>query len=189
MWGWSGDMGAYSAFPPGDENAHNTPGKFQFCADQSCTVGIGLDPTSAFSMQDKRGAGPAGDKPNAWLNNLVGGGHITKTLDYSQAGRFSITKWPCGKYCLSGAYPQGLSATCPSVTVGISFSGNDPQACLEVTVKEVPCDIRNMANNCAWKTPADQCCGSPVGGPVDCSGAAAQPAVAPAAGAQKPIKG
>lgn len=92
-----------------------------------------------------------------WLDNANNGGHIAKTAEFAKAGRFTLSKWPCGKYCWSG-YEEGIGPTCPSICVGISFWPEDRQACIPITIIEIPCDITDTANNCLWDSSGNQCC-------------------------------
>ena len=131
-------------------------GKFKFCKSESCDGRSPIDPSDGFHILDLHGDAESGVKRNHWLDNKVNGGHISKTPDYGKAGSFSITKWACGEYCLSGA-EHGLSPTCPSADPAITFSTGDTQACRPVQVTEVPCDIRDDANNCAWGKKAGTC--------------------------------
>lgn len=97
-----------------------------------------------------------------WLNNRQNGRHISRTANFANAGKFSFTKWPCGKYCLTG-FTQGLSQACPDVNPGITFDNKVTDSCIEFELLEVPCDIRANENNCIWKNGKNQCCGK-----IDC---------------------
>lgn len=140
-------------------------GKFQLCGDQVCTSGQPVNPNTGFGIRDVHGQANSGANANQWLDNKQNGGHIGKTADWSKAGKFTLTKWPCGKYCLGG-FDSGLGPTCPSEEPAFTFNTADKQACQPVTVTEVPCDIHAVENNCIWKN-GDQCCGR-----IDCTGVA-----------------
>ncbi|CAI7641361.1 unnamed protein product [Penicillium viridicatum] len=77
---------------------------------------------------------------------------------------FSITKWPCSKYCLTG-YVDGLRLAGPHTNRGLVLDASKSESCVELNVLEVPCSIRDASNNCAWKSSSNQCCGT-----VDCGG-------------------
>ena len=106
------------------------PGKFQFCKDQKCTAGLPVNPSDQVHIKDLHGTLPAALDAGQWLDNKTNGGHIGKTPDYKLAGNFTITKWPCGKYCLTG-FNTGLSQACPDVSPGISFDTFATDACIE----------------------------------------------------------
>lgn len=184
LWGYQSDQDCYSVGAVAEESAIFKTGKFQFCMDHSCTEGTEINPVDGFSMKDMHGIPPAGNKPNSWLNNVKGDNHIGKTWDYAQAGRFSITKWSYGSYCIGGASPKRIGAIRPNTTIDITFAAGDSQACIEVTLKEVPCDIRATTNNCIWKNLNGPSCG----GPDDYSIPTSQPAVGVAPAAQRPVK-
>ncbi|KAJ5081870.1 hypothetical protein NUU61_010134 [Penicillium alfredii] len=138
-------------------------GRFQLCKDEECKAGLPINPSDLTYIRDIHGNPGTGAYPNRWLNNAMNGNHIGKTDNFAQAGKFSITKWPCGKYCLGG-FDYGLGPACPSATPAITFFQNDPQACVPFDFTEVPCDVKAEENNCIWKNSDDQCCG----GKVDC---------------------
>ncbi|KAL1885635.1 hypothetical protein Plec18167_001130 [Paecilomyces lecythidis] len=139
------------------------PGKFQFCRDEECTAGLPVNPSTEVYIKDLHGSLPTAKDAGQWLDNKKNGGHIGKTTDFSKAGEFSITKWPCGKYCLSG-FTDGLTQACPDVSPGISLDTRATDSCIEFELMEVPCDIRADENNCIWKS-GDQCCNK-----IDCCG-------------------
>ncbi|TAQ86874.1 hypothetical protein B7494_g4793 [Chlorociboria aeruginascens] len=139
-----------------EENRAQQFGKFQLCLDENCTAITDINPGDGFSIKDIHGQANGGQNSKQWLNNAKDGDHITKTPDYSQAGIFAITKWPCGEYCLGG-FDAGVGPTCPTEMVGATFTTQDDQSCIPVTLLEVPCDIRAPANNCIWDTKTDQC--------------------------------
>ncbi|KAJ5504422.1 hypothetical protein N7463_007296 [Penicillium fimorum] len=150
----------------GPETKARRSGKFRFCKDKECAAGQPINPSDMFYMQDVHGHPRTGTRPNQWLNNAANGRHIGKTNDFSKAGKFSVSKWPCGKYCLSG-FSAGLGIACPAADPSMSFYENDTQACMRFEITEIPCDIRKDENNCIWNNSPDQCCG----GKVDCSAA------------------
>ncbi len=61
-----------------------------------------------------------------------------------------------GKYCLSGK-DAGVGPTCPTEMLGATHTTLDDQSCVPLTLLEVPCDIRSLANNCIWDTKSRQC--------------------------------
>ncbi len=137
-------------------------GKFQFCLDEKCDTGTPIDPSTEIFIRDTYGDLATGANKNQWLNHAINGGHIARTPDFSLAGHFSISKWPCGKYCLGG-FTEGIGPACPATTPAMTFYTQDPQMCVEFELTEVPCDLKSDANNCIWKS-GDQCCNK-----VDCS--------------------
>lgn len=139
------------------------PAKLQLCKDEKCTPGLPVNPSNVVNLKDLHGSLPEATDANQWLDNKQNGAHIGKTPTYADAGSFALTKWPCGKYCLTG-FPQGLSQACPDANPGISFDNKATDSCIEFELLEVPCDIRDDENNCAWKSGRDQCCGK-----VDCT--------------------
>jgi hypothetical protein len=114
------------------------------------------------SIKDLHGTPPTAAYAKQWLNNNREGGHIGKTPTFANAGKFSFTKWPCGKYCLAG-FNGGLWQACPNENSGLTQCAEATEACLEFDVTEVPCNIRDDANNCLWNSGKNQCCGK-----VDC---------------------
>lgn len=114
-------------------------------------------------IKDLHGTPPNAPDARQWLNNAREGGHIGKTAVFADAGKFSFTKWPCGKYCLTG-FTGGLWQACPNENPGLTQYDEATEACIEFDVTEVPCNIRDDANNCIWKSGNNQCCGK-----VDCS--------------------
>lgn len=135
---------------------HHIFGKFKFCKSEACDSNESIDPTDGFRIRDLHGDAETGSRANHWLDNKSGGGHISKTPDYEKAGIFSVTKWSCGQYCLTG-FEKGLSPTCPSADPAITFSAKDKEACRPVEIVEVPCEIRNDSNNCLWEKEAGVC--------------------------------
>lgn len=131
-------------------------GKFQLCADGDCEIITDINPGEPFYIKDIHGSANGGQACKQWLDNASDGNHISKTPDFAQAGIFTITKWPCDKYCLSG-FNTGVGPTCPTEMLGATFTTLDDQSCIPLTLLEVPCDIRSPANNCIWETKGSQC--------------------------------
>ncbi|KAB8233665.1 hypothetical protein BDV23DRAFT_3594 [Aspergillus alliaceus] len=156
----SGEDGIYYARPD-DMNFHY--GKFQLCLDEKCAAGTPINPQDGVYIRDLYGDVKTGANKGQWLNNAKDGAHIGKTKDFASAGKFSLSKWPCGKYCLGGV-EWGVGPACPSQTPAITFFSQDPQMCTAFDLTEIPCDIKAPANNCIWKSGKNQCCGK-----VDCS--------------------
>lgn len=94
------------------------------------------------SIKDLHGTPPTAAYAKQWLNNNREGGHIGKTPTFANAGKFSFTKWPCGKYCLAG-FNGGLWQACPNENPGLTQYAEATEACLEFDVTEVPCNIRD----------------------------------------------
>ncbi|KAH8424285.1 cysteine-rich secreted protein [Aspergillus melleus] len=140
-------------------------GRFKLCKDEACKAGEPISPSDQVFIKDIHGNPRTGALPNRWLNAAMNGAHVGKTDVFAQAGKFSMTKWPCGKYCLGG-FDYGLGPACPSNTPALTFFENDKQACVPFDFTEVPCDVKAEENNCIWKSSEDQCCG----GVVDCKG-------------------
>ncbi|QUC20714.1 uncharacterized protein UV8b_04955 [Ustilaginoidea virens] len=137
-------------------------GKFQICADEKCTPGSPVNPSTQVYIRDTYGDLATGANKGQWLNGAQNGAHIGRTPNFSLAGKFSISKWPCGKYCLGG-FTQGVGPACPADIPAMTFYSLDPQMCVAFDFTEVPCDIKNDANSCIWKN-GDQCCNK-----VDCA--------------------
>ncbi|EKG16249.1 cysteine-rich secreted protein [Macrophomina phaseolina MS6] len=149
-------------YVPRAHDVHHRFGKFQLCSDQACTAGLPIDPDTSFRIRDIHGSFNA-DNAMQWLDNSSNGGHIGKTPSWERAGVFSLTRWPCGKYCWGG-FEQGLGPTCPAEAVGVTLYTQDKNICVPITITEVPCDIKSLDNNCIWRSGADQCCS-----PMDCT--------------------
>ncbi|KAI0532797.1 cystein rich protein [Xylaria digitata] len=156
--GLAGDNVYYAA----PESMTQRYGKFQLCLDEKCTPGKGVNPFDEVFIRDTYGDLATGANKNQWLIHAYNGGHIGRTPIFSQAGHFSISKWPCGKYCLGGI-SEGVGPACPAITPALTFYTQDPQMCVEFEFTEVPCDIHSNANNCIWKS-GDQCCNK-----IDCN--------------------
>jgi hypothetical protein len=56
-----------------------------------------------------------------------------------------------GKYCMSG-FKQGLVSKASL----LAFASPSSQACLPMTLIEVPCDIHDPMNNCRWSKNPDR---------------------------------
>lgn len=149
----------------GPESMNQRYGKFQLCKDKDCTPGWSVNPADGISIKDTYGKPKNGENPGEWLDRSTNGDHIKRTPDFDKAGRFSLSKWPCGKYCLGG-FNFGLGPACPSESPALTMYTNDPQMCVPMKLVEVPCNIQANENNCIWKNNKDQCCG----GNVDCTG-------------------
>jgi hypothetical protein len=108
---------AHGWYTASKESRHQQFGKFRLCKDKNCLPGA-INPGEGFSAQDVHGQANGkiecsgrrddsdnlvgGQNPNQWVDGKQNGGHIGKTPDYAKSGKFTITKWPCGKYCLGG---------------------------------------------------------------------------------------
>ncbi|TGJ78616.1 hypothetical protein E0Z10_g10145 [Xylaria hypoxylon] len=144
--GLAGDNVYYA----GAESMTQRYGKFQLCLDEKCAPGQEINPSSEVYIRDTYGDLATGANKNQWLIHAYNGGHIGRTPLFSMAGHFSISKWPCGKYCLGGV-TEGVGPACPAITPALTFYTQDPQMCVEFEFTEVPCDIHSNANNCIWK--------------------------------------
>jgi hypothetical protein len=147
----------------GRDSAVQRYGKFQLCKDETCTPGQAINPSDKTYIKDLYGDIGTGAHHGQWLNNAQNGAHISRTSIFANAGQFSISKWPCGKYCLGG-FTAGIGPACPDASPALTFYSQDPQMCIPFVLTEVPCDLKSDANNCIWKN-GDQCCN-----PVDCAG-------------------
>lgn len=124
---------------------------YDACVSQRLTIitlGIPINPDTSFNIRD-------GHQQWQYLDNAAGGAHVGITPAYANAGSFSLTRWPCGKYCWGG-FTGGLGPTCPAEKVGMSFYANNPDLCIPITVQEIPCDVRDNSNNCLW-APGKNC--------------------------------
>ncbi|KAL4898254.1 hypothetical protein BDV59DRAFT_197188 [Aspergillus ambiguus] len=142
----SGADGIYYARTD-DMNFHY--GKFQLCGDQNCTAGLAVNPGDLTYIRDLTGDPKTGANGGQWLNNVKDGVHIGKTKVFDNAGRFALTPWPCGKYCLGGV-EQGVGPACPADTPALTFFSQDPQMCVPFELTEVPCDVKAAVNSCIW---------------------------------------
>jgi len=152
--------GNYYAAP---DEAGQRYGKFKLCLDEACTGGRAVNPSDKVYIKDMYGNIGTGANNGQWLNKAANGAHITRTNVFANAGQFSLSKWPCGKYCLGG-FDWGVGPACPATIPALTFYPQDPQMCIPFELTEVPCDIKSDANNCLW-TGGDQCCNK-----VDCRG-------------------
>jgi len=132
-------------------------GKFKLCKDEACTPGFPVNPGEGIKLKDLHGDANGGQNAGQFLNDASNGDHIRKTPNYAKAGNFTLTKWPCGKYCLGGLN-AGVGPTCPNDLPSATFTTHDKQSCIPIDILEVPCDIHAKENNCIWTNGADQCC-------------------------------
>jgi hypothetical protein len=136
-------------------------GKFQLCANEQCTSAP-INPSDKVYIKDLYGDLGTGANAGKWLNNAENGAHISRASTFETAGQFSLSKWPCGKYCLGG-FTLGVGPACLVLdTPAMTFYPQDPQMCVPFNLTEVPCNIKAISNNCIWKN-GDQCCNK-----VDC---------------------
>ncbi|KAM4060479.1 hypothetical protein HRG_001962 [Hirsutella rhossiliensis] len=146
--------GKYYAAP--DSMVHRWA-KLQLCKDQECTADQAISPSDGVYIRDLHGDIPTGANKGQWINNAANGAHLERTTKFAEAGHFTLTKWPCGRYCLGGV-GQGVGAACPAETVSLTFYSQDPQMCFPWDLTEVPCDTKAITNNCIWKSGKEQCC-------------------------------
>lgn len=132
------------------------PRKFKFCKDQACAMGGNVNPGDAVHILDVHGEGKPNNNKQVWLDNAADGRHIAMTEDYSTAGKFSITKWSCGKFCLTGV-DNGIRQACPAAEPALTFDNQDKQNCMALDIIEVPCDIHAAENNCFWEKKPGTC--------------------------------
>ncbi|QPH16190.1 hypothetical protein C2857_000766 [Epichloe festucae Fl1] len=96
------------------------------------------------------------EKP--WLTRVwLNGARIGRTPNFNLAGKFSISKWPCAKYCLGGFTAGSTSDPGQGQVPTMTFYSQDPRMCVAFDFAEVLCDIKNGINDCIWKS-RDQCC-------------------------------
>lgn len=145
-----------------EESINQRDGRFKLCLDEECTKGRTVNPNDKVHIKDILGDVRSGANRGKWLNNAKNGGHIAQTANFADAGLFTLSKWPCGKYCLGG-FDGGVGPACPANTPALTFYPQDPQMCMVFELTEVPCDIKAEENNCIWAG-GDQCCNK-----VDCS--------------------
>ncbi|EGD87801.1 hypothetical protein H112_04271 [Trichophyton rubrum D6] len=138
-------------------------GKFQLCRDQMCNPGRPINAGDELYIKDLHGTPMDGADAGQWMNNAADGPHIGKTPNFAMAGRFAITKWPCGKYCITGA-ELGLGPACPADQPALTFYTRSSEPCVPYELTEVPCSVRSIKNNCIWYNGKDQCCNK-----IDCS--------------------
>jgi hypothetical protein len=109
---------------------------------------------------------------------------MTRTLKFRESTDFVITKWPGGKHCLGGsrygAAGAGLGLTYEAGRVGATVLPGDDQACVVMTLTEVPCDIRGETANCIGGNTTAAAASPPPGGtnasmPIDGSGTPGYP--------------
>ncbi|KAM5440111.1 hypothetical protein McanMca71_002731 [Microsporum canis] len=152
--------GHYNAAPDSRDRIF---GKFQLCRDRTCNPGRPINSGDELYIKDLHGTPMDGADAGQWLNNAADGAHIGKTPDFTKAGRFAITKWPCGKYCITGA-EFGLGPACPADQPALTFYTRSSEPCVPFELTEVPCRVRDIENNCIWHNGKDQCCDK-----IDCS--------------------
>ncbi|KAJ5104439.1 hypothetical protein NUU61_001786 [Penicillium alfredii] len=144
------------------DSASEMHGKFQLCRDGHCTPGLPVNPSDQVFIRDLH-TGPrkwGGYYPaTKWLSFCSTSGHVYRQDDFTTAGQFSLSKWPCGKYCLAG-FQWGLGPAVPTLQSPLSFYDGDDQMCVPFELKEVPCDIHSDQNNCVWRNGEKQCCGN-----------------------------
>ncbi|KAG5995429.1 hypothetical protein E4U43_003031 [Claviceps pusilla] len=124
-------------------------GKFQLCGNENCSSRDVINPSQQVFIRDMYGDLATGTNSKLWLNNAQNGAHIGRTPQFAAAGRFSISKWPSGKYCLTG-FTSGVGPACPAQIPALTFYSQDPQMCVAFEFIEVPCDIKSDDNNCLW---------------------------------------
>ena len=145
--------GSYSA---ASDDKNHLMGKFRFCKSEACDSGTPVNPNESVRIQDIYGIPESGHHQREWLSDARDGAHIRKTPDYSKAGKFIITKWICGKFCLGGL-EYGVGPACPNDEPAITINTKDPQRCTCLDLIEVPCDIRAVKNNCIWHKEPGSC--------------------------------
>lgn len=137
-------------------------GKFQLCRDAACTPGQSVNPSDRLYIRDIH-TGPRKwggyHSTGQWLAFSSTNGYVHRQDGFPYAGQFSLSKWPCGKYCLGG-FDWGLGPAVPSSQSALSSYQGDDQLCVPFELTEVPCDIHSDDNNCVWRNGKQQCCGS-----------------------------
>ncbi|KAL5598950.1 hypothetical protein BROUX41_003731 [Berkeleyomyces rouxiae] len=145
--------GGYTAGSPKREKID---GKFKFCLSEACNGGRSINPADNFRIRDLH-SDAAGQHANQWIDHKINGAHLKKVAEYNKAGVFSLTKWSCGKYCLSGDENHGLGPACPSNNIALTFLTRNKDVCRPIKITEIPCDNRDNANNCLWNKPINTC--------------------------------
>ncbi|KAL5598952.1 hypothetical protein BROUX41_003729 [Berkeleyomyces rouxiae] len=145
--------GGYTA---GSMKREKIDGKFKFCLSEACNGGRSINPADNFRIRDLH-SDAAGQHANQWIDHNVNGAHLNKVAEYNKAGVFSLTKWSCGKYCLSGDENHGLGPACPSENIAMTFLTSNKDVCRPIKIVEVPCNNRDITNNCLWDKPMDTC--------------------------------
>jgi hypothetical protein len=121
------------------------PSKFQLCKDQGTLY-----------IRDLYGDIPTGANRGKWINNAANGDHMQLTADFNRAAKLTLTKWPCGKYCLGGI-ESGVGPACPAEAISLTMYSQDPNMCVPFKLIEVPSDPKALENNCIWTNPDEQC--------------------------------
>ncbi|KAM0512474.1 hypothetical protein ACHAPE_008797 [Trichoderma viride] len=127
-----------------DSYAHSF-GKFRFCKTTVCDGKSAINPDDEIYIVDMHGQFKNSEGSAYWIDGGVRDGLLGTTSSSNSAGSFSITKWELGKHCMSG-FKQGLVSKASL----LAFVGPSSQACLPVSLIEVPCDIHEPMNNCRW---------------------------------------
>lgn len=109
----------------------------------ACGGKSAINPDEEIHILDMHGQHKNSEAGVYWIDRGVNGSPLGTTSSSNNAGSFSITKWELGKYCMSG-FKQGLVSKATLLT----FVGLSNQACLPMTLTEVPCDIHDPMNNC-----------------------------------------
>jgi hypothetical protein len=130
--------------------------KFQLCKNQGCTAGKSIDPGDTLYIRDLYGDLPTGANRGKWINNAANGNHMQLTADFNRAAKLTLTKWPCGKYCLGGI-ESGVGPACPAEAISLTMYSQDPNMCVPFKLIEVPCAPKALENNCIWTNPDEQC--------------------------------
>lgn len=140
-----------------DASASHPFGKFQICTNEICTPGVDIEAGTYFNLQEITGPAPptSSQRNRTFVNNAEDSAYMTRTDDFWESGGFVITRWPDKQYCLGGyRYDNGVGS---GTGVGTkrqaggllaTFLNDDDQACVVVTVTEIPCDIRAPEANC-----------------------------------------
>lgn len=124
-------------------------GKFQLCGNENCSSWDVINPSQQVVIRDMYGDLATGTNSKLWLNNVQNGAHIGRTPQFAAAGRFSISKWPSGKYCLTG-FTSGVGPACPAQIPALTFYSQDAQMSVAFVFIEVSCDIKSDDNKCLW---------------------------------------
>lgn len=132
-----------------DSDAHSF-GKFKFCKTMVCDGKSAINPNDEIYILDMHGQYKNGETSIHQIDRGVDGAPLGTTSSSNSVGSFSITKWEPGKHCMSG-FKHGLVSKASL----LAFATLNSQACLPVTLVEVPCDIRDPINNCRWSKSPD----------------------------------
>ncbi|RYC55557.1 hypothetical protein CHU98_g10652 [Xylaria longipes] len=151
---WFGTGFGYAYYSAAETSLYRLA-KLQLCANEKCDITGELNPSDKVYIRDLWGDLGSGVNNRQWLNNYANGAHIIHTPTFADAGTFAISKWLCGKYCLGG-FTQGFGPACPTAENAFTFFSLDPEMCVAFEFHEVPCSLKNDANNCIW-TGGDQC--------------------------------